>query len=604
MSMTKPVCSTNGSIYSYNAILARITATISGTTLMGPPEQHNMHDAFASCYLLHNLERKRETQTYAEPPRSRLQIDLRASIAESEAAVRSEKTLSGFLGRESENLAINELGINLDPDLITTACINHARGIIRSILGNTPNMKSILHKGSFGNGASATLRRAEADRTQKWVHKLSSTKATFELMRNYISTSPLWVDVLMNGDPILYIDPKGNTIVPDSKIDIRSSSVFDTVPKDTSIDRVILKEPELNGFLQKGIGSEIRTRFRRYGICLNTSGVKNSKLAEEGSIHGHLATIDAERASDSLTLALYKLLFPRKWYELLVAARTPYTLINSELHELQMMSGMGNGFTFEAESLIFYALGRAASYESTLPFAEEFVSVHGDDLIVPADVAFRVYELYAICGIVVNEAKSFKNGPFRESCGGHFYNGHSVKPFYVKGETGADIGDWFWLYNSLLLWLTERTDGFNRHAFMPILADIFSEASKFMKPADRKISLWKIPPTFSRRAGIFSNAPKLTNRSGWKICTVRTVPTQACTTMYGAYMQSLAKPMHITAYDIIMGRKPQNDNPWEVDTDSVEVIGYTRLSRWPSFTDAGLTTPLWLWTALKMATNR
>lgn len=574
-----------------------------------PADEVTMREMFAMDYLLGNIRRKRVEEIYSTPPTGRTQELLRRKIAEQAQEKRRSLTLDGFLEREAVNRAINQNGIPLPKDCRITSLLYDAKRIVRGILGSHPNMKRIFNGTSYGNGASATLRRAEADRTLKWVAKPSSTRETFELMRNYMSCSPLWVNVLMDGDPVLYIDTKGYSVIPDTVVTFRNSSVLDMVPKTVSVDRIILKEPELNGFLQKGIGKEIRRLLKRKtGISLNQSGVKNSKLAQYGSETGLLATIDAERASDSLTIALYKFLLPVKWFELLMAARTPFVEYDIEgvrqTLELSMMSGMGNGFTFEAESIIFYALGAAASAESNMEDALSYVSIHGDDLIVPADVAHDVMALYERCGIVVNKEKSFVKGPFRESCGGHFYNGESVKPFYVKKETGAVQGDWFWLYNSLLLWVNERnlglvcTDEYSR-----ILMRISSIACSFeteTKGIRSQPLHWRIPVDRSRRSGLYSNAPKLQARkTSWKFQYLKTVATKACTNMYGAYMQSLACPMRVTAYDLILGVKSSEADPWEVDTDTVEAACFGRTTVWNGFNENGLRTPLWFYTFLK-----
>lgn len=573
-----------------------------------PADESVMREMFALNYLFENLRRKRVEEIYSTPPTGRTQATLRRNIAEKAQEERRSVTLHGFLEREAVNRTINQNGISVIADCRITKYLYDAKRIVRGILGSHPNMKRVLNGSSYGNGASATLKRADADRSFKWVAKPSSTRSTFELMRNYMSCSPVWVDVLQDGDPVLYIDTKGYSVIPETAVTFRNSSVLDMVPKTVSVDRIILKEPELNGFFQKGIGKELRRLLKKTtGINLNTSGVKNSKLALQGSLSGELATIDAERASDSLTIALYEFLLPRKWFELLMAARTPFVEYDIDgvrhTHELSMMSGMGNGFTFEAESIIFYALGAAACADSKLENALSYVSIHGDDLIVPADVADDVVLLYERCGIVVNKAKSFIKGPFRESCGGHFYNGESVKPFYVKKETGATQGDWFWLYNSLLLWVNERnlglicTDEYSR-----ILIRISQIACSFdveTKGIRKRPANWKIPVDRSRRSGLYSNAPELHGRNSWKIQYLKTISTKACTSMYGAYMQSLACPMHITAYDLIFGRKASDENPWEVDFDTVEAACFGRINVWNGFVENGVRTPLWFYTFLK-----
>jgi hypothetical protein len=54
----------------------------------------------------------------------------------------------------------------------------------------------------------------------------------------------------------------------------------------------------------------------------------------------------------------------------------------------------------------------------------------------------------------VNEKKSFASGPFRESCGGHYYNGYSVKPFYIRKPLNS-LSRIIWLLNALRAWAAD-----------------------------------------------------------------------------------------------------------------------------------------------------
>jgi len=107
--------------------------------------------------------------------------------------------------------------------------------------------------------------------------------------------------------------------------------------------------------------------------------------------------------------------------------------------ELAMFSGMGNGFTFELESIIFYALAKAceALYDRKAPdlaynIGGKFISIHGDDLVIPR----HLYPLFSfICpkiGLTINAEKTCVSGRFRESCGGDYLDGTQVRPFYIK----------------------------------------------------------------------------------------------------------------------------------------------------------------------------
>jgi hypothetical protein len=112
----------------------------------------------------------------------------------------------------------------------------------------------------------------------------------------------------------------------------------------------------------------------------------------------------------------------------------------------QKFSSMGNGFTFELESLIFWALSKSVS---------DFVSVYGDDIIVDSTCRDRFVDLFRFCGFTTNESKSFWSGPFRESCGKHYFQGTDVTPIYQK-DSDENIENLLASLNRLRRWYYRR----------------------------------------------------------------------------------------------------------------------------------------------------
>lgn len=208
-----------------------------------------------------------------------------------------------------------------------------------------------------------------------------------------------------------------------------------TVPKSWKTDRTIMIEPMLNTLVQKGIGTLIRNALGDRGINLRDQN-RNKKLAQMGSIDGSNATLDLSSASDCVSIELVRQLLPVDWFDLLMSVRTPTVLVNTvgreqpTLIRLQKMSSMGNGFTFELESLIFFALAVSTTRYLDLPTSN--VSVYGDDIIVPVNAAPLLMEILNLAGFIINTDKSFWTGNFRESCGGDYVLGHDVRPFYVR----------------------------------------------------------------------------------------------------------------------------------------------------------------------------
>jgi len=209
---------------------------------------------------------------------------------------------------------------------------------------------------------------------------------------------------------------------------IMSGNEVITVPKNSKTDRTIAIEPGLNLWLQKGVGTMIRRRLLRSGINLNDQR-HNQRLARVGSKFDNLATIDFSAASDTISLETVRELLPPDWFLVLSILRSHQGLINNSLTQYEKFSSMGNGFTFELESLIFYALAVACV---SSPLDTHEVSVYGDDVIIPVDAVDRYTSLCAYLGFVVNKQKSFSSGYFRESCGEHYWNGISCKPYFLK----------------------------------------------------------------------------------------------------------------------------------------------------------------------------
>jgi len=96
-----------------------------------------------------------------------------------------------------------------------------------------------------------------------------------------------------------------------------------TVPKNAKTDRIIAVEPDMNIYVQLGLGRVIQSRLRRVGIDL-TDQSRNQRLAKEGSITGNLSTLDLSSASDTVSYELVRLLLPADWVNALEQARSPF----------------------------------------------------------------------------------------------------------------------------------------------------------------------------------------------------------------------------------------------------------------------------------------
>jgi len=180
---------------------------------------------------------------------------------------------------------------------------------------------------------------------------------------------------------------------------------FMTAPKDATKFRGIAVEPSINVFYQLAYGKVIRARLRRWGINLNDGQDIHRHLAGESSRRGHLATLDLKNASDTISRNLVKLLLPHNWFSVLDSLRSKKTFFKGAYHLLEKFSSMGNGFTFELETLIFLGLISAITGVDRIG---DDVFAFGDDLILPVSYSEDVIAMLAFCGLETNKLVSRK----------------------------------------------------------------------------------------------------------------------------------------------------------------------------------------------------
>lgn len=298
---------------------------------------------------------------------------------------------------------------------VSGGLINHhkhflaVRREVASILGplSTRDLQSCAEGFGFGPGANVGVRGRGMVLSDKFDNNITLTRNLYPFYKTILGD--IWWE--HQSHPMIV---KGNR--------------FTTVPKDAKKDRGICVEPLLNSYVQLGIGKVLRSKLRASGLDLSTQ-MRNQHLASRAQVEG-LATIDLESASDTVSLEVVRELLPPRWFELLSLARSNFTTINGVDVELEKFSSMGNGYTFELESLLFWSIVRVVVPSSK----HQLCSVFGDDIIVPQDFAQELIETLEYFGFRVNESKSFLAGNFFESCGTDWYEGTNVRPVYAKGS--------------------------------------------------------------------------------------------------------------------------------------------------------------------------
>jgi len=374
------------------------------------------------------------------------------------AVERRTAAIVKWLFAERDNEATNERllttpddfiiigGVSVSSSVSYGSFMSKCRDIVADIIGDTPPIDALV--GAFSGGASTSRARTESHPASKYLGKAHVTHRAKEVFESF------WGDEM----------PQWHTVRDQLVLEVVPGNVMFTVPKKTDIDRCACKEPDINMFIQKGVGNHFRDSLRRIGINLNDQS-RNRSLAQSGSRDGKLATLDLSSASDSVTVQLVAEMLPVCWYTLLDSIRSPVTIIDGEEHVNEMFSSMGNGFTFELESLLFYSILKTTQFFTGV---SGIVSVYGDDLIIPTGMVPAAIYCLNYFGFQVNSEKSFWTGSFRESCGGHYDAGIDITPFYIK-EPIKYLVDVIDLANKLRQWASRGVPDYSRSSCVVVI---------------------------------------------------------------------------------------------------------------------------------------
>lgn len=297
---------------------------------------------------------------------------------------------------------------------------------IERILGEF-DIDEVLDKCNWGPGVTLSVKGNDTSGSHKFDVDRDITKDAHALYGSVLERAyPLWLS--------------SNTTW-----NFRAGNKVLTVPKNAKTDRTIAVEPGVNSWIQLGIGKLIRKRLRSASFNLNSDS-KNQRGAYLGSLDDSLATIDFKAASDSIATEVVRLLLPPKWFMALDAARSKIYNLDGKNAWSEKFSTMGNGFTFELESLIFVSMALALCELQECD--DSAVSIFGDDLVLPSQCVEELTGLCSFLGFTVNTQKSFSQGMFRESCGAYYFDGLDVKPLYNKKDL-VYVKDVFRMANSV-----------------------------------------------------------------------------------------------------------------------------------------------------------
>jgi len=356
---------------------------------------------------------------------------------------KAQAALDAFLESERCNLRTNLSFISYhagEHNFMFERILHRARFIMSSILGefNFGELKTIR----FGPGATTSLRARDCHLASKVMRRPHVTPTCSHMFEKLIESTSL--HSAYNECP-----PGGSWKVS------RRSSKFATVPKDYRKDRMICVEPDGNIVTQLSLGALLTRRLASYGYVKESLPDIHRKIVRSND--RNYATIDLQNASNSISYEVVRFLFPRDWFLALSRARTPYVEIHGKEHSLEMFSAMGNGYTFELETLLFLAVTLAVEQHLNTKFRP---SVFGDDIICSVEASRLLLAVLGEIGFKANPEKTFISGPFRESCGVDTWDGIDVRPIHLRTiyEAHQDPQEAYSLCNRVIS-ISQRTYG-------------------------------------------------------------------------------------------------------------------------------------------------
>lgn len=276
----------------------------------------------------------------------------------------------------------------------------------------------------------------------------------------------------------------------------QTSQVAALVPKNNKEDRLIFAQPLLHIWRQIAIGDCLRDLLGNWQVTAkdfrgeNVTPVPKKKRLnlsqnllsqkENGIMALNLSkgdykgfSLDLRGASDSISREWVKVNLPityailsgesgigsRPGFDTLVydsdfTALLELNLGVPRIEQLPFIAGMGNGWTFPLESMVFTFIGICAAIPTiglvnlaNNPQGQKVFGVYGDDIIYANDgtrLGANLQEFYKRyiqylegAGFEINAEKSSVNlegQPFRvfESCGVFAYRGVDVRPIYLR----------------------------------------------------------------------------------------------------------------------------------------------------------------------------
>lgn len=221
------------------------------------------------------------------------------------------------------------------------------------------------------------------------------------------------------------------------------------VPKDSRGPRTICRESTGHMLVQQGLMKYMVNRLENHSLTKGRVNFidqsVNQTKALISSVTREYSTLDLSDASDRVSVALFEHLFAdtELGYAIMVTrssfARFPHIsdptgvqCVGDNRCKLRKLAPMGSAVCFTTLAVSVWSLLYTALVLSGREDLATRVYIYGDDIVVPTECYSQCIMILENYYLLVNKAKSFSNGWFRESCGMDALAGHDVTPVRLR----------------------------------------------------------------------------------------------------------------------------------------------------------------------------
>ena len=242
----------------------------------------------------------------------------------------------------------------------------------------------------------------------------------------------------------------GRVLQPEMEQELPARVIL--VPKTLKTPRVISAEPAALQWIQQGLAKPLVSLLEADDVSGPLIGftdqIPNREMAQEGSEHGHLATLDLKEASDRVSFSqVTGILDNFPWFsKAIVSCRSNLAVLpDGDIITLRKFAPMGSALCFPLEAMVFLTAvfvgiedhlintgGKRLLSRNAVKRFHGSVRVYGDDIIVPVEFVEAIAEVFSRLNWLINFEKSFIKGDFRESCGGDYFRGEDVTPVKLR----------------------------------------------------------------------------------------------------------------------------------------------------------------------------